>query len=153
MWRVLLGLFMACVLAVGGCNDSPETMYDEETGVYDLPNDDAEMDAAIAQAQASLDEFIGHLQSPKQGMEYFAVKKPYQTRGGTQEHIWVEVSEFRGGAFHGTIANEPRDIEGIALGSPVIVAKAEVSDWLITTPSGNLGGYTVEVLEKRMGGG
>jgi uncharacterized protein YegJ (DUF2314 family) len=153
MWRAVTIFIVAFSLLAIGCNDSEETAYDEATGIYDVPDDDPEMDAAIAKAKASIDDFIGHLKSPQTGMDYFAVKKPYPTRGGTEEHIWVEVTEFRDNAFHGTIANEPRDIEGITLGSPVSVAKSEITDWLITTPSGNLGGYTVAVLEKRMAGG
>ena len=153
MWRAMLIFIVAFSLLAVACNDSEETTYDEATGVYDVPDDDPEMDAAIAKAKASIDDFIGHLKSPQPGMDYFAVKKPYRTRGGTEEHIWVEVTEFRDSAFHGTIANEPRDIEGITLGSLVSVPKSEVTDWLITTPSGNLGGFTVAVLEQRMGRG
>ena len=152
MWRaVLTGLVVVCLLGYGCSGGGEETYQDEETGLVHVPEEDPEMDAAIAEAKRTIDEFIGHFQSPKPGMSMFAVKKPYPTRGGTEEHIWVEVTEYRGGSFHGTIGNEPVDIEGITLGTPVIVAKSEITDWLIVTDGEPLGGFTVAVLDKRVG--
>jgi uncharacterized protein YegJ (DUF2314 family) len=135
-------------MATCGCNKSGA---DAHAGVVHVHEDDAEMAAARDKARSTVDEFIHHLAEPQPGMTLFAVKKPYPTRGDSFEHIWVEVSEYRDGSFYGTIGNDPVDIEGLVFGSAVTVLKSEISDWLILTENGQLGGYTIALLNERAG--
>ena len=147
---MLLPVALLCTIAAFGCNaTTAET--ESDSGLIHVAEDDREMEAAIAEARRTVDDFIGHLKNPQQGMGMFAVKKPYPTRSGSSEHIWIEVTEFRDGQFYGAIANDPVDIEGISLGSTASAKKLEITDWLISTDNGTLGGFTKAVLDKLTG--
>lgn len=152
MWRVLFPFALLCAFAAFGCNGNAGTSGSEpDSGVVYVPTDDPEMARAIAEAQRTVNDFIGHLKDPQAGMGMFAVKKKYPTPSGSAEHIWIEVTEFREGRFYGTIADHPVHIEGISLGSPASVGKSEITDWMIATESGFLGGFTIAVLDKQAG--
>lgn len=152
MKRSILLLPVACCLIVGCREQAAYEVSPDDPNVVYVEGDDPEMQAAMAEAKRTVDEFIGHWNKRSPDKEMFAVKKPYPTRGGSLEHIWIDVTDYRDGVFFGTIANEPMDIEGISLGSQASVPKTEISDWMVMTETGMLGGYTYAVQSKRTGG-
>ncbi len=77
-----------------------------------------------------------------------SAKFPFAARSGGHEHIWITVTRIDGDQVHGTIANDPADIEGVQLGSAVVCKLAELSDWMFLRDGERVGGFTVEVLER-----
>lgn len=108
--------------------------------------DDPAMDAAIAQAQATLPEWLGVLANPPRGYANIVFKFPL---GGT-EHIWVDNVRREGDMLHGTLANNPFQ-PGWAIGDRVSVPLADVSDWAYFDAAGVAHGYrTIVVLFSQM---
>lgn len=105
-------------------------------------DDEAAMQRAIAEARASWEQAAAHFRA---GGEVSA-KFPFPTRSGSVEHIWISVEALDGTTVRGKIANEPHDLEGLELGSPVSCKLAELSDWLFEKDGRQYGGYTVKVL-------
>ena len=112
------------------------------------PDDDAAMERAIAAARATWKQGAAHHAA---GGELSA-KFPFRTRKGGQEHIWIQVTAIEGDLVRGTLANEPRDLEGLKLGSAVSCKLSELSDWFYEQDGKMVGGTTVKLLleqEKR----
>ncbi len=140
--RLLITSFVLSVLLFG-C-DRPADPTD--TVVSDF--DQTKMETAIAGAQESLDRFIGALAEGKG--DFFAIKRPYPTRSGEVEHIWITVSTISNGSFIGEIGNIPRDIADLNEGDSVTVPRAEVTDWMIASGRRMFGGYTTRVIEETL---
>lgn len=119
------------------------------SNIAHLPEGHPEMAAAIARARASLPEFRDALRHPVAGMADFALKARFPVPGGS-EHCWVNELEIRGTGFLGKLANDPKDIHGLALGSTVDVAEDMVSDWAYSLDGVFAGHYTTRVLLSRM---
>ena len=137
---------LALLVAVVGCKGETERQVNERPGeppVYSVGTDDSKVNAAVAEAKATLDSFIGKLQANKDAKRYFAIKTGLATGAGSKEHIWVENVTYK----DGVLANEPVDVPGKKLGSPVDVKKADVSDWMIVDGEKIEGGFTTRVLE------
>lgn len=104
--------------------------------------DDPVMDAAIAEAQRTLPEFLAALADPPIGASEFGIKYPL----GGWEHIWVGNLRRDGDRITGTLANAPEQ-EGRRLGERVSVPLADVSDWAWRSPDGVMHGHhTTRVL-------
>lgn len=104
--------------------------------------DDPVMDAAIAEAQRTLPEFLAVLADPPAGAGEFVIKFPL----GGWEHIWVDNLRVRGDRILGNLANAPEQ-EGHRLGDDVSVPLAEVTDWAYRAPDGVMQGHrTTRVL-------
>ena len=109
---------------------------------FDVAADDPVMDAAIAEAQRTLPEFLAALADPPRGAGEFTIKFPL----GGWEHIWVGELRHEGGRIVGKLANAPVQ-EGHRIGEPVSVPLAEISDWAYRAPDGVMQGHrTTRVL-------
>ena len=149
--RSLLVL-IACLiaLAVGAGCDKDETkgtvLKREGEPDYVRGTHDATMKRAIQKALATHKTFIAALQNPKPSHRGFAVKKPFLTPDGGQEHIWIGNLKWDGTQFRGTINNEPVDTKTVTLGQTVTVQPHELSDWMYIDGKKLVGGYTVRVI-------
>lgn len=104
--------------------------------------DDPAMDAAIAEAQRTLPEFLAVLDRPPAGAGDFVIKFPL----GGWEHIWVDNLRHQGDTITGRLANAPEQ-EGHRLGERVTVPLSEISDWAYRAPDGVMQGHrTTRVL-------
>lgn len=104
--------------------------------------DDAAMNAAIAEAQATLPEWIALYSDPPAGYSNFAIKFPLEG----VEHIWVAVGKIDGDTFIGRLANAPH-APGWSYGDVVRVPRSDISDWAYWDDAGKAHGYrTVEAL-------
>jgi uncharacterized protein YegJ (DUF2314 family) len=66
--------------------------------------------------------------------------------------MWFEITSWEAGKWRGTLANEPHDVSGLRLGSPVAVPAAEVVDYVYTGPTGvREGGESSLILMRRQG--
>jgi uncharacterized protein YegJ (DUF2314 family) len=105
--------------------------------------DEVAMEQAMAQARREWATAVAHHQK---GGE-LSVKLPFPTRKNGTEHIWVAVTRIDGDTVHGTLANEPADIDGKKLGDAVSGKVAQLSDWLFVRDGTMVGGFTVKVLQ------
>jgi uncharacterized protein YegJ (DUF2314 family) len=136
------------MLLATGCGDtSARSKKDDQ--VVAVNQQDAEMNAAIAKAHATLTNFIAVLSSPQTNQQYFLVKGKF-TAGDVVEHIWVADVTFDGKVFRGVLANDPENIPGLSFKQPVEVPPAQVSDWMFVQDGKLVGGYTSRVLRSRM---
>jgi uncharacterized protein YegJ (DUF2314 family) len=128
-------------LAVPVCAQDPVTNFTD---------DDATMNAAIAQAQASLPLFLANaLDGEQVGRDGTGVKVAIATMAGTgDEHIWV--TPFRmweDGTLSGYLANAPVDLGPLRQGDRVDFAQTQISDWSLFAPDGKMwGNYTSRVM-------
>lgn len=141
----LVGIGLGCEQRTGSA-----AVTNPAQGVVGVASDDAEMNAAIARAQASISRLIAAFASGDPGLSYFSVKKPYTQRSGGNEHIWIDVTEIEGDTIRGTIADDPVDIEGMRFGDAVELTAGEITDWMYVNAAREVvGGYTIRVLVNR----
>src|SRR4051812_12526068 len=113
--RTLLIVILAVNLAgLTGCSRH------KESGNYqDVKDNDAAMNAAIAKAKATANDFVQAFHAKKAGTSDFCVKKPYPTPDGSQEHMWIEVSSEENGVLKGMVTNEAEDTREVKMGEQV----------------------------------
>jgi uncharacterized protein YegJ (DUF2314 family) len=121
--------------------------------IIDVPSADAEMNAAIAKARATLPKFWGSFENPGNDEEWFTLKVYFQVDrpgGPRRSHVWVEsIERLANGRLAGRLSNDPRDIEGKA-GDRVEFDSEQISDWMFMRNGKIVGGETIRVLLPRM---
>jgi uncharacterized protein YegJ (DUF2314 family) len=110
--------------------------------------DDAGMEAAIAEAKASIGKFIDAFCRPTARQRSFLVKVVFD-EGDQREHIWVADLNFSGNKPSGVIANEPR-LPGLKFMQRVEFEPSYISDWMYVDDGYLVGGYTTRVIRDRM---
>lgn len=149
VWALLAA---AILLSAAGCADrgtNATVLHSPGSDIYDVPADDATMNAAIAHAQATLDEFAAALQAPKAEQRDFILKVKL-TDGTNFEHVWLAnpfVTDTRVG---GDINNEIERVSGYTLGQHVTFGRDRVSDWMYIDHGLLRGGFTIRVLRDQM---
>src|SRR5438128_12403160 len=99
---------------ISGCRHSKDNQYYSH-----VSDSDADMNAAIQKAKATSGEFVRAFHEHNQGVTDFAVKEPYPTPNGEQEHIWIQVLEEKNGAITGLVANDAEDRNEAKFGQTV----------------------------------
>jgi uncharacterized protein YegJ (DUF2314 family) len=118
--------------------------------VTNYADNDAAMNAAIAEAQATLPLFLGNaLDAEGIGRDSAGVKVAIPTvQNAGHEHIWV--TPFRlwdDGTLSGYLANQPNDLGPLREGDRVDFTQSQISDWSLFTPEGKMwGNYTSRVM-------
>ncbi len=140
---------LAAVL-IAGFGLQPLPASGQDSSYIKIPNQDAEMEAAKAQARATLPQFWERLANPAAGEEGFALKValPYGTNN--TEHIWTKDVERTDGRITGVINNVPRDVKGVRIGQRIDIAEVQISDWMFLRNGKMVGNYTLRPLLKRM---
>ncbi len=115
---------------------------------------DADMNAAMQQAQKDLPSFIKALQSPSPTQSQFALKArfPYGT-GNNAEYMWVNELKYANGKFQGVLDSTPQYATNLHAGDHVTVDTQDVADWVIVDAGKLLGGFTIIALRNRMAAG
>ena len=116
---------------------------------YNISSQDAEMDAAITKARATLDDFLKIQANPPKGADEFKLKVMF-TGGGNSEHIWVTPFQTTKTGFKGTLAGEPRYVTRLSNGQNVTFTRADITDWGYTLNGKQKGSYTVCVMFNHM---
>jgi uncharacterized protein YegJ (DUF2314 family) len=116
--------------------------------------DDAEINAAIAEAQKRLPEFRRALDlDARRGIpriEGSLVKARFESMmTHSVEHMWLEHAGFEGDMIVGTLASEPTDIPEHTKGDWVTISPEAVSDWAYREGGRTFGGFTIRVMQKR----
>lgn len=118
-------------------------------GVTQFSQNDAGMNAAIAQARGSVEQFVARLGRPVSDADFVSVKIGLPTSDGSREHMWCDNVKLSGGTFTANIANEPVDSR-YKLGQKVSTAKGEISDWMYVENGKLVGGYTLRHMVSQM---
>ncbi len=134
---------MLSLLLLVGC---PEPAQE---GVVMIANDDKEMNAAIAQARATLDEFLTLAKTPPAGASDFKLKVKV-VDGEHVEHLWVMPFEGDGKKFSGIIVNEPELVSTVRYGKQYQFTQEQISDWGYELNGKQKGSYTICVILKNM---
>lgn len=108
-----------------------------------------EMIAAIAQAQATLDDFLKLSAHPPAGASRFKLKVKVTDRHGS-EVMWVIPFHQTDSAYIGTLADEPEVVTSIRNGQQFAFDRAQIADWGYTLNGKQKGSFTVCVLFKHM---
>lgn len=146
----VLPLSAVCVLAGLSCQTLAQGQDAKiQNKVYNISSQDAEMEAAIAKARATLDDFLKVHAKPPKGADEFKIKVMF-TGGGNTEHIWVTPFEATKTGFKGTLAGEPRYVKHLANGQDVTFTRADITDWGYALNGKQKGSYTVCVMFNHM---
>jgi len=123
-----------------------------DTYPYDF--DDPEMSEAIKEARQRLPELRRALENDSRRIipvvHQALVKARFVSKlTGANEHMWIEVIEFKGDNVLGTLANEPENIPELKTGEEVLVEYDQISDWAYREGDNTVGGFTVKVMQSR----
>lgn len=139
---LLLGLALAMAVPETG---REAAVADREDMTSVDPND-ARMNAAVAEAQATLPDFVSAYRSGGFDRSSFVIKYPL----GGWEHIWVEVDSIDNDRVRGRLSNVPAQPE-YRQGQTVEVPRAAISDWAYRDERGVMVGHrTTRVLLPQM---
>ena len=150
--RGVIGWAAVCLVLAAG----PTVRGDDSTrgdkpprNIVDVKEDDPRMNAAIAKARKSVDDFIKALKDPARGQTSFAVKVPIPGEGRV-EHFWVNDVRYDGKQFTGKINNDPEYVKDVKLGDTVTVGRDKISDWMYVDRGVLVGGQTIRAIRAAM---
>jgi uncharacterized protein YegJ (DUF2314 family) len=148
------GRIAVVALAIGfGWPVSAQNAQPQDQQVQDhtigVSSDDAAMSAAIAKAQATLDDFLKVADHPPEGTSDFALKVKIAD-GDKVEHFWVIPFSRKGDGFTGTIADKPELVMTVSEGQAYDFPRSDISDWMYTQNGKIHGGQTIRALLPHM---
>jgi len=116
--------------------------------VIQVSGHDPRMMAAIAEAREKFPVFREHWTARQDGDSFLA--KASVTREGDGEIIWLEVIGVEPEFIHGTLANQPMNLEGLKQGDLVEVPLEDLYDWAIALKGSDepLGIFTEKVVRE-----
>lgn len=138
-------------LLLAGCGAKPEAAGQAAAhaeAVVETAADDAEMDAAVRQAQSGLDEFLSLAAAPPAGTSDFALKAGLVDPNGT-EQFWFLPFERTATGFRGVLVYEPQLVQHVKQGQTIEFTRAQVSDWGYIRDGKKVGNFTDCVMLKR----
>ena len=139
------------VLAVLGSPTGAAVRAQDRSPVIDLSSGNAEMNAAIAKARATLPTFWASYDAPKPSETGHSLKARFPNPRNNGEHIWIaEVKKTADGRYSGRFANAPRDLPGKRAGDVAEFKEADISDWMFMRNGKIVGGETIRPLLKSM---
>lgn len=141
--RVMLSLILVSAPIAAGAQNSSQG----DDKVVNVARDDPDMTAAIAQARASLDEFLSLSEAPPAGTTDYKLKVEVKN-GDTSEHFWIIPFHKTANGFVGTLANEPQAVHNVTAGQELEFTRDDISDWGYTRNGRQVGSFTVCVLFK-----
>jgi uncharacterized protein YegJ (DUF2314 family) len=143
--KLIIALICAFVAAASLTSCSRHNSKDDKT--ISVSSDDAEMNAAIAKARASLPDFWQAYQKREQGESGFSLKVKIIDNEKI-EHFWVVDIERKDGKITGAINNDPDNVQNVKLGDKITVNEPDISDWLYLRNGKMVGNYTLRALFK-----
>jgi uncharacterized protein YegJ (DUF2314 family) len=122
-----------------------------EDPVVNVRTGDAQMNAAIAKARATLPTFWASYEAPKPSETGHSLKVRFANSTNGGEHIWMaEVKKLADGRYSGRFANEPVYLPGKRAGDVAEFKEADISDWMFMRGGKIVGGETIRVLLKSL---
>ena len=145
--KTLLAFYAICILS---CNSNKKIERENEPTIYNVGENDIEMNNSIEKAKQTIDSFDYALQNPNLTFNSFSLKKKFEENGNI-EHIWLaNIQKLTADGYIGIINNLPEKIKSVKLGDTVEIKKNEISDWMYLNNSELHGGYTIRLLRNRM---
>ena len=117
MMKFAIFLVCAAALMTSACSKRSGVVKRPGEPDYVKAFDQKLMDRAIQKAKDTKEDFIAALQNKPEGAMGFAIKKPFPTPNGGQEHIWLNEVSWDGKVFDAIINDEPVDTKAVKLGS------------------------------------
>lgn len=142
-------IVMSLVLALAPVSAEAQDSNQGGDHVVAVAADDPDMAAAIAQARASLDDFLALSRTPPPGTDTFKLKVKI-TDGNATEHFWVIPFQRTETGFAGILANEPQSVHNVVIGQYIKFNRDDISDWGYTRNGHQVGSFTVCVMFKTM---
>jgi uncharacterized protein YegJ (DUF2314 family) len=130
--------------------------------IFFFDNDDPQMQAAYAKAQATFRylwrELSWEYRRIVPALDFACVKTPFSDPDGETdedgrpqvEQMWISEVEFDGEQITGTLINSPNWLTSVAEGDEVTIPLSAVTDWMYAINSKAYGGYTVNLMRQRM---
>jgi uncharacterized protein YegJ (DUF2314 family) len=143
-------VILALVLIAGCTHRHANVKAADNAGYIHVDEHDPAMDKAIADAKATVADFVRAFHAKKAGISHFAVKKPFRTPDGGEEHMWIEVATERDGVLTGTVSNDAEETKEVTAGQSVTLRLSEISDWQYLVGKRLTGGYTTRYLCSKM---
>jgi uncharacterized protein YegJ (DUF2314 family) len=141
---------LAAVLFLSAC-EAPQTADAPKSDqIEQYANDDARMNAAVAEARRTFPGFVQKLSAGELTDAYPKIKVGLAAADGSREHIWVAEPRVEGDRISGVLANEPAQLPGQHEGSPVTFTAEQVSDWSYERGGRMWGNYTTRVMLPRL---
>lgn len=140
-------LILIAILCLASCKDSNKIEREGEPTIYGVKSEDEEMNAAILQANETLDDFKKGLLDPT--ADSHALKVKFSNEKGI-EHMWIGDIVYKDGQYSGILNNEPEYITEYKSGDKIEVDASKISDWMYLVNGKLHGGYTLRVLRDRM---
>ena len=149
---VRLLLAAAAALLAAGCGDGPlvgnGVSSESSDPVYQVSEDDAEMEAAKRQAIASLPDFYRRLADPAADETEFLVKFDILP-GEDNEYVWAGELDRSSTPMTGRLMNQPEATDH-RLGQRVPIPEADIIDWSYRKGRVTQGGLTSRALLRHM---
>ncbi len=103
------------------------------------------MDAAIAKARASIDDFWRQHTKPDPGVVNLALKVRVVS-GKAKEALWLIEIERKGAALSGVINTDPVTVKSVKFGQRYAFKDAEIVDWTYMRNGKIVGNETLRAL-------
>lgn len=131
------------------CKKSDKIERENQPTIYNVENQDAEMNKVIIKAKETLPEFYKALESRNPNHEAFAVKMHFKINNDG-EHIWINGLFKQNGEYFGVVDNLPEFTKEVKQGDTIKIDSSRVSDWMYLDNGELKGGYTIRLLRNRM---
>jgi uncharacterized protein YegJ (DUF2314 family) len=145
--KAIAACLASTLFALAACS-SDDKKGPGDTRITYIENEDREMEAAMAEARNSLEEFERRLASPTPTQTMAIIKGKF-TEGENSEHMWINEIRVTPQGYRGVLGNQPEFIS-LKPGQEVLVSRADVSDWVVVDDGRLIGGYTMRVMRARL---
>lgn len=123
-----------------------------ESTLRNVKSDSEAMEAAHMQAVSELPRAKQRFAAGLQPGEMLIVKHGFPTGGDQHEFMWLSVNTWRGDRLTCQLMNSPEIRRDLRTGQIVELLEAELFDWAIMRPDGEIeGGYTNRVVMQESG--
>lgn len=134
----------------------------ESSPTFFFDNDDPEMQEAYGKAQATFRylwrELSWEYRRIIPGLDFACVKSAFSDPDGERdedgnpqaEQMWISDVNFDGERITGTLINSPNWLTSVSEGDEVQLPLSEITDWMYSIGDEVYGGYTVNLMRKRM---
>jgi uncharacterized protein YegJ (DUF2314 family) len=140
--------WLALILLLG--HFAAPAAHAQDSSYIKIPNADPAMEAAKAQARATLPQFWQKFAAPGPNEDGFGLKVALPYGNNNTEHIWTRDIERKDGKISGVINNVPRDVKTVRLGQRIEISEGQISDWMYMRDGKIVGNYTMRPLLARM---
>ena len=131
------------------CNSQKKVERENEPTIYNVQDDDKEMNEAMKTAQKTLANFDDAFKKNNDSNVYFSLKKRFE-EDNIIEHIWIGNLKYENGKYIGIVGNLPEKLKSVKLDDTVEIERKDITDWMYIINSKLYGGYTVRLLRNRM---